>query len=253
MDIKNILVSQPYPSSEKSPYFDVQKKFGVQLTFKPFIRIEALTPAEFRKQKIGLHNFTAIVFTSKTAVENFFKLAKGLRAMPGEEMQYFCQSETIALYLQKFIVYRKRKVHFPKVAKFEELALVMKKHNHEKFLLPVADVPKDDIPIFVKAKLNVTSAVMYRTINSEFTPEEIASYDMIVFFTPAGIQSLFDNVPDYQQGEQRVGLFGPQTAHAAEEHGLRIDAQGPTPELTSMAAVLKKYLSDQKQPAPATS
>ena len=245
MDIKNILVSQPYPTSDKSPYFDIQRKFGVTLTFKPLIRIESLSPKEFRTQKISIPNFTAIVFTSKTAIDHFFKLAEELRAKPNEEMQYFCQTEAVALYLQKFIVFRKRKVHHSKSGKIEDLALVMKKHNTEKFLMPVAEVHKDEIPAFTKAKLKVTPAVMYRTVSMEITSEEISSYDMLVFFTPSGIQSLYENMPDYQQGDQRIGLFGPLTAKAAEEHGLRIDAKGPTPELPSMAGVLQKYLSDQ--------
>ncbi len=246
MDIKNILVSQPYPTSERSPYFDLERKFGVSLTFKPFIHIESLTPTEFRAQKTSISNFTAIVFTSKTAVVHFFKLAEELRAKPNEDMQYFCLSETIALYLQKYIVFRKRKVHHSKVGKIEDLALVMKKHSTEKFLMPVADVRKEDIPAFTKAKLKVTPVVMYRTVSSEVSPEEIASYDMLVFFTPAGIQSLFDNDPDYKQGDQRIGIFGPQTAKAAEERGLRVDAKGPTPEQPSMAGILQKYLNEQK-------
>ncbi len=246
MDIKNILVSQPTPTSERSPYYDIQRKFGVTLTFKPFIRIESLTPAEFRAQKISIPSFTAIVFTSKTAIDHFFKLAEELRAKPNEDTQYFCLSETIALYLQKFIVFRKRKVHNPKIGKIEELALVMKKHSTEKFLMPIADVRKEEIPAFSKAKLKVTPVVMYRTVSSEISSEEIASYDMLVFFTPSGIQSLFENDPEYQQGEQRIGVFGPQTAKAAEERGLRIDAKGPSPEQPSMAGILQKYLSDQK-------
>jgi len=246
MDIKKILVSQPYPSSDKSPYFDIEKKFGVELTFKPFIRIESVSTNEFRLQKISIPTYTAIVFTSRTAVDHFFKLVDELRCKPNEEMQYFCLSETIALYLQKFIVFRKRKVHHSKLGKIEDLAQVMKKHNTERFLMPVADVHKEmDLACFTKAKVKLTTAVMYRTVSNEFTPEEIASYDMMVFFTPAGIQSLFENVPQYEQGEQRIGLFGPSTAKAAEEHGLRIDAQGPTPELPSMAAVLQKYLQEQ--------
>lgn len=244
MNIKNILVSQPYPSSEKSPYFEIIRKYGVELTFKPFIRIESLSTKEFRAQKITIPNYTAIVFTSRTAVDHFFKLAEELRAKPNEEMQYFCLNETISLYLQKYIVYRKRKVHHSKAGKIEDLALVMKKHNGEKFLMPVADVHKEDLTCFTKAKVNVTTAVMYRTVSSEFTPEEIASYDMLVFFTPTGIQSLYDNVPDYEQGDQLIGLFGPSTAKAAEAKGLRIDAQGPTPECPSMAGVLMNYLQE---------
>lgn len=247
MEIKNILVSQPYPSSEKSPYFDIQKKFGVELTFKPFFRIESLSANEVRAQKVSLQTFTAIVFTSRTAVDHFFKLAEELRAKPNEEMQYFCLSETIALYLQKFIVFRKRKVHHSKVGKIEDLALVMKKHNTEKFLMPVADAKKEELACFIKAKVKVTQVVMYRTVTSEFSPEEIASYDMLLFFTPAAIQSLFDNSPEYQQGDQRIAVFGPQTSKTAEERGLRIDALGPTPECPSMAAVLQKYLNENKE------
>lgn len=246
MEIKKILVSQPYPSSEKSPYFDIQKKYGLELTFKPFIRVESLSTKEFRAQKITIPNFTAIVFTSCKAVDHFFKLAEELRAKPNEEMQYFCLSETIALYLQNYIVYRKRKVHFSKVGKIEDLALVMKKHNSEKFLMPVADVHKEDLTCFTKAKVHVTTAVMFRTVSTEFTPEEISSYDMLIFFTPAGIQSLFDNHPEYQQGDQLIGLFGPSTRKAAEDRGLRIDAAGPTPECTSMSSVLQKFLQDNK-------
>lgn len=246
MDIKKILVSQPYPSSERSPYFDIQKKFGVELTFKPFIRIESLTAAEFRTQKVSIQNFTAIVFNSRTAVDHFFKLAEELRAKPNDEMHYFCLTETIALYLQKFINFRKRKVHFSKIGKIEDLALVMKKHNTEKFLMPVADVHKEDLACFTKAKVKVTTVVMYRTVCNQFTPEEIASYDLMLFFTPAGIKSLFENVPDYQQGVQGIGTYGISTAKMAEEKGLRIDAQGPTPELTSMTSVLLKLLNDNK-------
>lgn len=247
MNIKNILVSQPYPSSEKSPYFDIQKKFGVNLTFKPFIRVESLSAKEFRTQKIAIPNFTAIVFTSRTAVDHFFKLAEELRSKPNEEMQYFCLSETIALYLQNYIVYRKRKVHFSKVGKIEDLALVMKKHNSEKFLMPVADVHKEDLTCFTKAKVQVTTAVMFRTVSTEFTPDEISSYDMLVFFTPAGINSLFENHPDYQQGDQAICLFGPTTRKTAEDHGLRIDAAGPTPECSSMSSLMQKYLQEQKE------
>lgn len=247
MEIKNILVSQPYPSSDKSPYFDIQKKFGVELTFKPFFRIESLTSNEVRAQKVSLQGFTAIVFTSRTAIEHFFKLAEELRIRPNEEMQYFCLSETIALYLQKFIVFRKRKVHHSKVGKIEDLALVMKKHNTEKFLMPVADQKKEELACFTKAKVKLTQVVMYRTVTQEFSPEEIASYDMLLFFTPAAIQSLFDNSPEYVQGDQRIAVFGPQTQKMAEERGLRIDALGPTPECPSMAAVLQKYLNENKE------
>lgn len=247
MNLKNILISQPAPlCPEKSPYFDLQQRYDLQLTFKPFIRIETLSANEFRAQKISIPTYTAVVFTSRTAVEHFFKLAEEVRAKPNDEMQYFCLTEAIALYLQKFINYRKRKVHHSKVGKIEDLALVMKKHNTEKFLMPVAEGHDNEPHCFTKAKVKITYAVMYRTVSAEFTPEEISSFDMICIFTPTGIQSLFENLPEYQQGEQRIAIYGPNTAKMAEERGLRIDAQGPTPELPSMAAVLQKFLADNK-------
>lgn len=242
MEIKKILVSQPYPSSEKSPYFDLQKKFGVELTFKPFIRIESLSTKEFREQKVAISAFTAIVLTSRTAVDNFFKICTDIRITLSEELQFFCLSDTIANYLQKFITYRKRKVHYSKTGELHDLILVMKKHNSEKFLMPVADVHKEDPTMFAKAKLSVTPVVMYRTVSSEFTPEEIKSYDMIVFFTPAGIQSLFLNDPQYEQGDQIIAVFGPTTAKSAEEKGLRLDIAGPTPEQPSMAGAIATFL-----------
>ena len=246
MNLKRILISQPAPISlEKSPYYDIQQKYDLDLTFRPFIRIETFTATEFRAQKITLNSFTAIVFTSRTAVQHFFKLAEELRSKPNDEMQYFCLTESIALFLQKFINFRKRKVHHSKTGKIEDLALVMKKHNTEKFLMPVSEGRIEEVPSFIKAKVKIAYAPMYRTVSTEFTPEEIASYDMICFFTPAGIQSLFDNDPEYKQDQQSIGVFGPLTAKAAEERGLRIDAMGPTPELPSMAAVLQKYLSEK--------
>ena len=172
MKINTILVSQPTPP-EKSPYYDLERKFGVKLTFKQFIRIESLSAKEFRTQKIFVPDFTAVVFTSRTSVDHFFNLCKELRAPISEDLQCFCLSETIALYLQKYITYRKRKIHFPKVAQMDELALVMKKHNTERFLMPVADVHKEDMTIFTKAKVNVTTAIFYRTVSTDFTPEEI--------------------------------------------------------------------------------
>lgn len=248
MEIKKILVSQPYPSSERSPYFDLQRRYGLELTFNPLIRVESLTPKEFRTQKLILAEYTAVVFTSRTAADHFFKLIGEMRMKLSEELHFFCLNETIALYLQNYTVYRKRKVHYSKVGKVDDLVAVMKKHNKEKFLMPVADVHKEeDYAIYNKGKLHVTLAVMYRTVSVSISPEEIASYDMLIFFTPAGIKSLYDNVPDYKQGDQLIGLFGPSTHKAAEEAGLRIDACGPTPELTSMAAVLGNYLAEHQE------
>lgn len=242
MELRKILVSQPRPMTDKSPYFDIEKKFGVELTFKPFIRVERLSVKEFRAQKISIQDYTGIVFTSRTSVDKFFSLCEELRVNIKEDLQYYCLSETVALYLQKYINYRKRKVHFSKVGKFDDLAIVMKKHNTANILMPVADVHKEDLTIFTKAKVKLTTVVMYRTVSAEFTPEEIKSYDMLVFFTPAGINSLFENSPQYKQEDQKIGIFGPATAKAAEDRGLEIACKAPSPEFPSMASALEDYL-----------
>ena len=228
--------------TDKSPYFDIEKKFGVELTFKPFIRVERLSVKEFRAQKISIQDYTGIVFTSRTSVDKFFSLCEELRVNIKEDLQYYCLSETVALYLQKYINYRKRKVHFSKVGKLDDLAIVMKKHNPANILMPVADVHKEDLTIFTKAKVKLTTVVMYRTVSAEFTPEEIKSYDMLVFFTPAGINSLFENSPQYKQEDQKIGIFGPATAKAAEDRGLEIACKAPSPEFPSMASALEDYL-----------
>jgi len=243
LEIKNILISQPKPA-ERSQYWDLEKNYGVTLTFKPFIRIESLSAKEFRQQKIFVPDYSAVVLTSRTAVDHFFALCEELRAPINEEMQYFCLSETIALYLQKYITYRKRKVHFSKTGVLSDLALVMKKHNTEKFIMPVSDVHKEDMTIFSKAKVNVTTAVMYRTVSAEIAPEEIASFDMLCLFTPAGIQSIFENSPAYEQGEQKIAVFGPAAVAAAQERGLRIDIEAPNMVCPSMPAAINKYLFD---------
>ena len=237
-----MLVSQPRPMTDKSPYFDIEKKFGVELTFTPFIRVERLSVKEFRAQKISIQDYTGIVFTSRTSVDKFFSLCEELRVNIKEDLQYYCLSETVALYLQKYINYRKRKVHFSKVGKLDDLAIVMKKHNTANILMPVADVHKEDLTIFTKAKVKLTTVVMYRTVSAEFTPEEIKSYDMLVFFTPAGINSLFENSPQYKQEDQKIGIFGPATAKAAEDRGLEIACKAPSPEFPSMASALEDYL-----------
>lgn len=242
MEIRKILVSQPRPTTEKSPYFDLEKKFGVELTFKPFIRVERLSAKEFRAQKINIQDYTGVVFTSRTSVDNYFKLSEELRITVKEDLQYYCLSETVALYLQKYINYRKRKVHFSKIGKLDDLALVMKKHNTDSILMPVADVHKEDLSIFTKAKVKLTTAVMYRTVSAEFTPEEIKSFDMLVFFTPAGINSLFTNSPEYKQENQKICVFGPATAKSAEDRGLVLSRKAPSPEFPSMASAIEDYL-----------
>lgn len=213
--IKKILVSQPKPMSEKSPYFDIAERFGVDLVFRPFIKVEGLTPKEFRQQKISILDYTAIVFTSRHAIDNFFTLAKDMRVVIPEDMKYFCITETIALYIQKYVQYRKRKVFFGSTGKIDDLIPTMVKHKTEKFLVPMSDVHNDNVTRLLDAKkLNHTECVMYRTVSNDFTPEEIEAfdYDMLVFFSPAGIESLIKNFPDFNQNNISIATFGPATA-----------------------------------------
>ncbi|MBO6013272.1 MAG: uroporphyrinogen-III synthase [Bacteroidales bacterium] len=246
MKVTNILISQPQ-APEKSPYYDLEKKYGVKLTFKPLIRIEELSAKEFREQKVFVPDYKSIVFTSRVAVEHFFNLCQVLRAPISDDMQYFCLSELIANYLQKFINFRKRKVHFSKEGKLSDLAIVMKKHNTGAFLMPVADVHKEDLSVFTKAKVQVTTCVMYRTVRAEIDAEELKSYDMVCLFTPAGVQSLYDNCNgNYEQGDQYLALFGPNTQAAAEAHNLRIDIKAPTMETPSMQAALNVFLQNNQ-------
>ncbi len=246
MKVTNILISQPQ-APEKSPYYDLEKKYGVKLTFKPLIHIEELSAKEFREQKIYIPDFKSIVFTSRVAVDHFFSLCQNLRAPISDDLQYFCLSELIANYLQKFINFRKRKVHFSKEGKLTDLAIVMKKHNNGTFLMPVADVHKEDLAIFTKAKVQVTTCVMYRTVSSKIDADELKSYDMLCLFTPAGVQSLFDNCNgNYEQGDQYLALFGPNTQAAAEDRNLRIDIKAPSMETPSMPAALNAFLQNNK-------
>lgn len=194
--IKKILVSQPKPTSEKSPYFDIATRFGVDLVFRPFIKVEGLTPKEFRQQKINILDYTAVVFTSRHAIDNFFTLAKEMRVTIPEDMKYFCVTETISLYIQKYVQYRKRKVFFGNTGKIVDLIPVMVKHKSERYLVPMSDVHNDSVTEMLDAKKLVhKECVMYRTVSNDFTPEEIKTfdYDMLVFFSPAGIESLIKN------------------------------------------------------------
>lgn len=194
MKIKKVLVSQPKPTSEKSPYFDIAEKYGVKIDFRPFIKVESLSAKEFRQQKVSILDHTAIVFTSRHAIDHFFNLCVELRVTIPETMKYFCTSETIALYIQKYVQYRKRKVFFGATGKFADLVPLMVKHNTEKYFVPMSDVHNDEVKdLLDKNKIQHTEAVMYRTVSNDFKPEEMSDYDMLVFFSPAGIQSLMKN------------------------------------------------------------
>ncbi len=250
LKIKKLLISQPKPASEKSPYYDIAKKYGVNIEFRPFIKVEGLTPKEFRQQKISIPEYTAVIFTARTAIDHFFKLCEGLRVTIPETMRYFCVTESIALYLQKYIVYRKRKIFYGNSGKLDDLIPALLKHSSEKFLLPVSDVHNEEhTAILDKYKLNYTRAIMYRTVSNDFKPEEKFDYDMLVFFSPAGIASLMKNFPNFEQQDIRIGCFGPTTAKAVRDAGLRLDVEAPTPEIPSMTAAIEKYLKEMSKPS----
>ncbi|MBR5084532.1 MAG: uroporphyrinogen-III synthase [Prevotella sp.] len=247
--VKKILVSQPKPTSEKSPYYDIAREYGVELVFRPFIKVERLTAKEFRQQKVNISAYTAIVFTSRHAIDNFFKMAKDLRVNIPEDLKYFCVTETIALYIQKYVQYRKRKVFFGTTGKIADLVPQMVKHKTEKYLVPMSDVHSNNVTELLDSKKLIhKECVMYRTVSDDFTPEEVANfdYDMMLFFSPAGVQALNKNFPNFQQGDIKIGTFGPATAKEVTEKGLRLDLSAPTPEFPSMTGALKNFLKNQQ-------
>ena len=243
--IKKILVSQPKPTSEKSPYFDIAEKFDVELVFRPFIKVEGITSKEFRAQKVSILDYTAVVFTSRHAIDHFFTMAKELRVNIPEDMKYFCVTETIALYIQKYVQYRKRKIFFGETGKIEDLIPAMVKHKTEKYLVPMSDVHNNSLSLLLDSKkLNHTECVMYKTVSNDFTEEEVKNfdYDMLIFFSPSGIESLTKNFPDFKQGEIAIATFGPATAKAARDAGLRLDIEAPNEKYPSMTGALQHYL-----------
>jgi uroporphyrinogen-III synthase len=247
--IKKILVSQPKPTSEKSPYFAIARDFDVELVFRPFIKVEGLTAKEFRQQKVNILNFTAVVFTSRHAIDNFFNLAKEMRVTIPETMKYFCVTETIALYIQKYVQYRKRKVFYGTTGKIVDLVPTMVKHKTERYLVPMSDIHNNSVQELLESKkLDFQECVMYRTVSDDFTPEEVAQfdYDMLIFFSPAGLNALTKNFPDFKQGDIRIAAFGPATAKEVEDRGLRLDLKAPTPDFPSMTGALRDYLNKQK-------
>ena len=241
--VKKILVSQPKPSSDKSPYFDIERKYGVKIVFRPFIKVESLTPREFRAQKIDILSHTAIVFTSRHAIDHFFNLCKEMRVTIPEDMKYFCITETVALYIQKYVQYRKRKVFFGSTGKINDLLPTMVKHKGEKYFIPMSDVHTDEIKDLMESKkLQFTQGVMYRTVSNDFTAEEPFDYDMLIFFSPSGISALMKNFPDFKQGDIAIGTFGVHTAKAAKDAGLSVQLEAPTPQYASITTALADYV-----------
>ncbi len=244
MKVKKVLVSQPKPSSEKSPYYEIAEKYGVQIEFRPFIKVEGLTAKEFRQSKISIPDFTAIIFTARTAIDHFFRLCEEMRVNIPDTMKYFCTTESIALYLQKYIVYRKRKIFHGNNGKLDDLLPFILKHSKEKFLYAISDVNKEDSNILDKHNINYTKAVMYRTVSNDFGPEEPFDYDMLLFFSPSGIASLLKNFPEFKQDDIRIGCFGSTTAKAVRDAGLRLDMEAPSVKAPSMTAALDLYLKE---------
>lgn len=245
MKVKKILVSQPKPSSDKSPYYEIAEKHGVELVFRPFIKVEGLTSKEFRQSKVSIPEYTAVIFTARTAIDHFFRLCEEMRISIPDTMKYFCTTESIALYLQKYIVYRKRKIFFGDTGKLEGLESYFIKHNKEKFLYVVSDVHKEDSKVLDSNKINYTKAVMYRTVSNDFGPEEAFDYDMLLFFSPSGIASLMKNFPEFNQGDIKIGTYGSTTAQAVKDAGLRLDMEAPSPKAPSMTGALDLFLKEE--------
>lgn len=247
--VKKILISQPKPSSEKSPYFDIEKEYDVEFVFRPFFKVEGLTAKEFRMQKISVLDHTAVVFTSRHAIDNYFRLAKEMRLNIPETMKYFCVTETIALYIQKYVQYRKRKIFFGSTGKIDDLVPTMVKHKSEKYLVPLSSVHNDSIKELLDSKkLQHTECVMYRTVSNDFTKEEIEGfdYDMLIFSSPTGVKAFKDNFQDFKQGDIKIGAFGPATAKEVVNLGFRLDIEAPSKEYPSMTSALKAFLKNGK-------
>ncbi len=243
MKVKTILVSQPEPKVENSPYFEIQQKYKVKVDFRPFIHVEGVSAKEIRHQKIDLNNFTAIILTSKNSVDHFFRVAEEMRFKVPESLKYFCQSEAVAYYLQKYVVYRKRKIYVGQ-KDFSDVAPLIKKYKDEKFLLPASDQLNIEVPtILNELGVDWTEGVFYRTVMSDLSDLADVKYDVLVFFSPTGIKSLFKNFPDFTQDNTRIAVFGSTTQKEALDHNLRVDIMAPNPESPSMTMALENYIT----------
>lgn len=246
--IKKVLVSQPKPASEKSPYYDIAEKYGVKIDFRPFIKVESLSAKEFRQQKVSILDYTAVIFTSRHAIDHFFHLCTELRVAIPETMKYFCVTETIALYIQKYVQYRKRKIFFGNTGKIDDLIPSIMKHSSEKYFVPVSDVHNDEIEnLLSKHKIQHAEGIMYRTVSNDFAQDDEFDYDMLVFFSPAGISSLIKNFPDFEQRDIAIGCFGTTTAKAVRDAGLRLDLEAPSVNAPSMTAALDMFIKEKNK------
>ena len=242
MKIKKILVSQPSPENGKSPYYDLAENNNLQIDFRPFIHVEGIPAKEFRQERIDILEHSAVIFTSKTAADHFFRICEELRITVPDTMKYFCISESTAYYLQNYIVYRKRKIFYGN-GKFSDLMDLIYKHKEETFLVPLSDIHKEEIPKTLKEqKIKYTKAIIYRTVCSDLKDIPVADYDMLVFFSPSGIKSLKKNFPAFEQESIKIASFGTTTANAVEQAGFRLDIKAPMPEAPSMTMALDQYI-----------
>jgi uroporphyrinogen-III synthase len=242
LKVKSIIVSQPDPNTAKSPYFELAEKYGLKIDFRPFIQVEGVPAKEFRNTRIYILDHSAVIFTSRTAIDHFFRISQELRLTIPDTMKYFCISEATAFYLQKYIVYRKRKI-FHADGKFSDLINVMKKHKEENFLVPLSDIHKHEIPELLDAEgYKYTKAILYRTVSSDLSDLSEINYDILVFFSPQGIRSLFQNFPNFVQNDIKIACFGPTTARAVREAGLRLDIEAPTAQAPSMTMALEQFI-----------
>lgn len=243
MKIKTILVSQPEPKNDKSPYSELAEKKGLKIDFRPFIKVEGILGKEFRQERIDILAHTGVIFTSRTAIDNYFRIAEELRVAIPDTMKYFCISEATAYYLQKYIVYRKRKIFYGK-GTFTDLMEVIKKHKDEKFLVPLSDMHKEEIPKKLEqAKIKYTKAIMYRTVRADLSDLSDVNYDMLVFYSPSGIKSLMENFPEFKQNNTQIATFGPKTAKAVKDAGLKVNVKAPTTEAPSMTMAIEQFIS----------
>jgi uroporphyrinogen-III synthase len=240
--VSSILVSQPKPKDEKNPYSKLAQKYDIKIDFRPFIQIEPVTVKEFRKQKIDILNHTAVIFTSRNAVDHFFNLCRDLKIEIPSDMKYFCISEQTANYLQKYIVIRKRKI-FTGSKTAQDLIEILKKHKNEKYVFPCSNIRKQDIPDFLKSnEFDYSEAIIYKTVASDLSDLADVNYDVIAFFSPSGINSLLVNFPEFKQNKTRIAAFGPTTAQAVKDAGLTLDIQAPLKEAPSMTGALELYI-----------
>ncbi len=247
MSVNSILVSQPRPENEKSPYFALADKYKLKIDFRSFIHVEGIEGQEFRKERINLSEHTGIILTSRNAVDHFFRIAEEMRFNVPDSMKYFCISEAVAYYLQKYVVYRKRKI-FHGDRTIADMTEILKKHKNENFLVPCSDIQRKIIPQQLDSLgLSYTNATLYKTVCSDLSDLEDVKYDMLVFFSPSGIESLYKNFPKFQQNGTKIAVYGNTTATAVENAGLRIDVRAPQPEFPSMTMAIEKFVKEGKK------